>query len=117
MRIDTRSSLTVQLIQEADFGPGRFEPQGPRLRLTSAESVRPAVADESVGPAPMDEFHPVEAKSDARPVDTYRCDGRLAGPCLHVSYAALPAEINVTRVIETTVLPSHLAGALLDVLA
>ncbi|MEL7087415.1 MAG: hypothetical protein AAGL98_03065 [Planctomycetota bacterium] len=116
MRIDPRSSLAVQLIREAEFGPGRLDPQGPRLRLTPQETVRP-LADVAERPVAVGGSRPVEAKPDPRPADTHRCDRRLPAPCPHLIYAAPPADVNVTRVIETTVLPSHLAGALLDVLA
>ena len=113
MRIEPRSSLTVQLIQEAQLGPGRFDPVGPRLRLTTPVRDR----FEPLPAASCPDLARVDAKSDPRPADTHRCDDPPLPPQLPLIYAPAVREVHVTRVIETTVLPSHLAGALLDVLA
>lgn len=112
MRVDPRASLTVQLIQEAELGPGRFAPFGPARRTDAPESsAAPACRCES-----PEGFSPVHPKPAAGPADVYTCDGRLARPCLAVSETP-PIEVNVTQVIEAPVLPSHLVGSLLDVLA
>ncbi|MEM7626374.1 MAG: hypothetical protein AAF333_12330 [Planctomycetota bacterium] len=118
VRIDPRSSLTVQLIQQAEFGPGRFDPQGPRLRLTAHPADRASGEVASRAETNM-EPNPVEPKPAPRPADTHRCDARLAQPCPCVGYtvSAASPDVRVVQVVETTVLPAHLTGALLDVLA
>lgn len=123
VRIAPRASLTVQLIQEANFGSGRFEPFGPALS-------RPAPGLDIASPSAQASRDtdtallspPVETKPEARAGDLYTCDGRLVRPgrvsaswCEEGDGAAVQIETR-ERVVPMT-LPSHLAGSLLDVLA
>lgn len=116
MRFDPRGSLSVQLIQEANFGPERFAPLGPPLTREDAGPL-PFRAADAVLLSP-----PVETKPEACPADTPICDGRL-GPAtadLLTPCIAEPEPVTRTEVREVavpTTLPVHVVGSLLDVLA
>ncbi|MBB6431725.1 hypothetical protein [Algisphaera agarilytica] len=116
MRIDPRSSLSVQLIHEANFGPERFEPFGPPLsrEVEGPWSIHTAAGDQ------VELSDSVARKPQPCPADVYTCDARL-GPVLGYRLGQEQAEVHVhTEVREVavpTTLPTHVVGSLLDVLA
>ncbi|MEM1107481.1 MAG: hypothetical protein AAGH99_02200 [Planctomycetota bacterium] len=125
MRIDPRTSLSVQLIQQANFGSERFEPFGfPLRRDLGAEVVSgplafcPAIQNEIA----IELNPPITGKPETRPTDVYICDGRLRHIDAYVNSGQLieaepTAEVEVREVVVPTTLPVHVVGSLLDVLA
>lgn len=111
----------VQLIQEANFGSGRFEPYGPALSQTPPAA---AYAEPTRGMDALLLSPPVENKPEACAGDFYTCDGRSVRPGgVSASWGAdrgdapVRVEVEVRERAVPTILPSDLAGSLLDVLA
>ena len=97
MRISPRSSLSIQLIEEATLGPGRFDPKGPPL-----QTDRPAVGGGASSAPPL--LPPVARRDCPRGVDLYRCGATQP-----------PAEPVVIKVKKQP--PPTVVGGLLDVWA
>jgi len=114
VRIDPRTSLSVQLIQQANFGSERFEPFGPPLRQ-DASGPLPFRSPDAVLLSP-----PIENKPETCPADTPICDARI-GPVAAYRQTQERADpttrIEVREVTVPTILPTHVVGSLLDVLA
>ncbi|MEM9419032.1 MAG: hypothetical protein AAGA25_08300 [Planctomycetota bacterium] len=116
MRIDPRSSLSVQLIHEANFGSERFEPFGPPLSraLEGPWPIQGSAGDQ------VEFTSSVASKPQPCPADVYTCDARL-GPVLGYRLgqetSVSHVHIEVREVAVPITLPTHVAGSLLDVLA
>ncbi|MEM6855775.1 MAG: hypothetical protein AAF593_15310 [Planctomycetota bacterium] len=115
MRIDPRASLSVQLIQEANFGPERFAPLGPPLSRAETGSLPFRHPADLVQLSP-----PVEPKPEPCPADTHICDGRL-GPVAAYLAAQSQAEpaprVEVREVVVHEPQPGRGVGSLIDVVA
>lgn len=116
VRIDPRSSLSVQLIHEANFGSERFDPFGPPLSRDIQGPLRfPGREADEVLLCP-----PVAEKPAACPADVHTCDA-VRGPVAAYQRVQQMAEpttrVVVREVAVPTTLPTHVAGSLLDVLA
>lgn len=113
MRVHPRSSLSVQLIQEARFGPGRFEPWGPPL---DREHLLPHSLQR--GSDRLCLTAAVQPKPQACPADLHvRATSRDRPIAVSVDHAAPRQEVVVRERIVGVTLPNHAVGTLLDVMA
>ena len=105
--------MSVQLIRESVFGPGRFEPTGPRLHMADRDQrcacTQPAPSPSECGAADNNSKHPprVETKPSPPPIDLYTASAR----------PIVVLRPSTAVVQDVQILPSHLVGSLLDVLA
>jgi hypothetical protein len=109
----------VQLIQEATLGGGRFEPFGPPPPPEGGprEASRPD-ANPSKFCLASSGAATVHAKPSPCPADTDACEAhRLRLTSDLPETPEVTREIEVHRVIEVGILPTHVVGSLLDVLA
>ncbi|MEM6457976.1 MAG: hypothetical protein AAF710_01135 [Planctomycetota bacterium] len=110
MRVVPHHPLSVQLIEESIYGPGRFEPFGPPLRLARDEPCPPC--------PPATPTPPVTAEPPAAPGDLPPHAYTLG----HVQAGNEPADdphrpAEARTIAVPVTLPGHLVGSLLDVLA
>ncbi|MEM9881747.1 MAG: hypothetical protein AAF800_02375 [Planctomycetota bacterium] len=99
--------LSVQLIEETIYGPGRLEPFGPPLGLARDEPCPTAPPTPPVTAEPPTPAATMPPHGYAL-CPSWGCDDSMHDP---------PARLEVRTVTVPVTLHAHLAGSLLDVLA
>ncbi len=113
MTLSVQPSLSVQLIREATLGPERFGPLGPPLRLCG-DTLHDPISASPAAPEHLPTCPPVDPAPPCEPAPTHLYQ---LTPVPLEAPTPCPRDATPTLIIEQTVLPTHVVGSLLDVLA